>query len=143
MVVEQVSVFVENKPGRLSKVTRILGEAGINIRALSIAELGEFGVIRLIVDKPHEAKAVLSNSGLTVGINEVLAIEMGDEPGSLAKIASALGDAGVNIDYAYAFIARAKEKAVLIARVDDVKRAEEVLSREGIRLLSAEELESI
>ncbi|WP_456474728.1 ACT domain-containing protein [Candidatus Pyrohabitans sp.] len=143
MVVEQVSVFVENKPGRLSKVTEVLGEAGINIRALSIAELGEFGVIRLVVDKPHEARAVLTNSGFTVGINRVLAIEMGDEPGSLAKIASALGNAGVNIDYAYAFIAGAKEKAVLIARVDDIRKAEDVLSREGIRLLAAEELQGI
>ncbi len=136
MTVEQVSVFVENKPGRLSKVTRVLGEAGINIRALSIAELGEFGVIRLIVDKPHEAKAVLRNSGLSVGINPVLAIEMGDEPGSLAKIAEVLGEAEINIDYAYAFLAG--NRAVLIARVSDPDRAQEVLKEAGIKTLGEE-----
>lgn len=136
MTVEQVSVFVENKPGRLSKVTKILGEAGINIRALSIAELGEFGVIRLIVDKPHEARAVLRNSGLSAGLNPVLAIEMGDEPGSLAKIAEVLGKAEINIDYAYAFLA--ENKAVLIARVSDLERAQEVLKQAGIKTLGEE-----
>ncbi len=138
MAVEQVSVFVENKPGRLSKVTKVLGEAGINIRALSIAELGEFGVIRLIVDRPHEAKAVLKNSGLSVGVNPVLAIEMGDEPGSLARIAEVLGGREINIDYAYAFLKEGM--AVLIARVSDTERAEKELSEAGIKTLKAEDL---
>jgi len=138
MGVEQVSVFVENRPARLSKVTTILGEAGLNIRALSIAELGEFGVIRLIVDRPYEAKSVLTNSGLSVGMNTVLAIKMGDQPGSLARIAELLGKERINIDYAYAFLKG--EVAVLIARVDDHRRAEEVLSRAGTPTLELEEL---
>lgn len=139
MAIKQISIFLENKPGRLAKVTETLGEAGINIRALSVAELGEFGVIRLIVDDPDNADRVLREQ-FTVGITDVLAIEMGDEPGSLAKIVKTLGDKNLNIEYAYAFVAESRKKAVLVVRVDDIKKAENLLKWAGIRLVKADEL---
>lgn len=143
MVVKQVSVFVQNEPGRLEKVTKTMGDKGINIRAFSIAEMGEFGIIRLIVDKPVEAKTSLKDVGLTVRITEVLAIEMGDSPGSLGRIARILGENKINIDYAYAFVTETKEKAVLIARVDDNVKAERVLKDSSVELVKEEELYSI
>ncbi len=139
-MVKQLSVFVENKPGRLAKVAKALGEENINIRALAVAELGEFGVIRLIVDDPEKAYNSLKEKNYVVGLNDVLAIEMGDEPGSLAKIASVLGENDVNIEYCYAFVAKSKEKAVLIARVNDMKKAKEVLLKAGIRTIEEDEL---
>jgi len=142
MVIKQISIFLENKPGRLAKVTDALGDAEINIRALSVAELGEFGVIRLVVDDPDKADRVLREH-FTVGITDVIAVEMGDEPGSLAKIVRTLGDNDINIEYAYAFVAESRKKAILIVRVDDIKKAEELLKWAGIPLIKAKELYSM
>ncbi len=136
MALEQLSVFVENKPGRVAKITEVLQKAVINIRAMSIAELGEFGVIRLIVDNPYEAKSVLVDSDLSASVYPVLAVEMDDEPGGLAKIAEILGKRKVNIEYAYTSLS--KGKAILIARVSDIERAERELSGAGIRTLNSE-----
>ncbi len=128
---KQVSVFVENKPGRLASVTEVLFKAGINLRAFAIAEAGDFGIIRMIVDRPEEAYRALKDAGFTVAINDVIGVEVKDEPGSLYRIAKALGDENVNIEYVYAFTFGG-EKALIILRVDDVDRAIEVLEREGV-----------
>jgi hypothetical protein len=143
MTLKQVSVFVQNKPGRLSKVTHALGDAGINIRALSIAEVGDFGIIRMIVEDPEGAVKALKESRLTAKVTDVLGIEMENRPGGLARIADILGDEGVNIEYAYAFVTKDREHAVLITRVDDVEKGKEVLARSGIKTVSAEDMPSM
>ncbi|RLI85712.1 MAG: acetolactate synthase [Archaeoglobales archaeon] len=128
---KQVSVFVENKPGRLAAVTEKLYEKGINIRAFTIAEAGDFGIIRMVVDKTDEAYETLRNAGFTVTLTRVLGVEVEDEPGGLYKIAKALGDANVNIEYVYAFTFGG-DKALIILRVNDLEKAVEILEKEGM-----------
>ena len=123
--------LVENKPGRLAAVTEKLYEKSINIRAFTIAEAGGFGIIRMVVDKTEEAYDVLKKAGFTVSLTEVIAVEVEDKPGSLYKIAKALGDEGVNIEYVYAFTSE-KHKALIIFRVNDVDRAKKVLEKLGV-----------
>lgn len=130
-MIKQISVFVENKPGRLAAVTEKLYERGINIRAFTIAEAGDFGIIRMVVDKTEEAYKVLKEAGFTVGLTNVLAVEVEDKPGSLYKIAKALGDEGVNIEYVYAFTSE-EHKALIIFRVNDVDMAKKVLEKLGV-----------
>ncbi len=142
-MVKQVSVFVENKPGTLAKTSKALGDEKINIRAFSVAEVGEFGIIRLIVDDPDKANSTLREKGYTSAITNVLAVEMGDEPGSLAKVAGILGDNHINIEYAYSLLERHADKAVLIARVDDAEKATNILIESKYRLLKPEEVYSL
>ncbi|MCC6028238.1 MAG: ACT domain-containing protein [Archaeoglobus sp.] len=130
-MIRQISVFVENKPGRLASVTGVLFEKGINLRAFMIADAGDFGIIRMVVDKTDEAYKALKEAGFTVAINEVLAVEVEDKPGELYRIAKALGDEGINIDYVYAFTSE-KHKALIIFRVDDLERAVKILERIGV-----------
>lgn len=129
--IKQVSVFVENKPGRLAGVTEVLYKAGVNLRAFTIAEAGDFGIIRMVVDKTEEAYRALKEAGFTVTLTDVLGVEVKDEPGGLYKIAKALGDANINIEYVYAFTFGG-DKALIILRVDDTEKAIEVLEREGV-----------
>jgi hypothetical protein len=130
-MIRQISVFVENKPGRLASVTGVLFEKGINLRAFMIADAGDFGIIRMVVDKTDEAYKALKEAGFTVAINEVLAVEVEDKPGELYRIAKALGDEGINIDYVYAFTSE-KHKALIIFRVDNLERAVRILERIGV-----------
>ena len=130
-IIKQLSVFAENKPGRLAAVTEKLYENGINIKAFTIAEAGDFGIIRMVVDKTDEAYKILKDAGFTVSITDVLAVEVSDEPGSLYKIAKALGDAGVNIEYVYAFTS-GEHKALIILRVDKIEEAIKILERDGV-----------
>ncbi|MEM4565264.1 MAG: ACT domain-containing protein [Archaeoglobaceae archaeon] len=130
-MIKQISVFVENKPGRLSAVTQVLFERGINLRAFTIADAGDFGVIRMVVDKTEEAYKALKEAGFTVTVNEVLAVEVEDKPGELFKISKALGDADVNIEYVYAFTSK-KHKALIIFRVSDSEKAKQILEKMGV-----------
>ncbi|MHC1579958.1 MAG: ACT domain-containing protein [Candidatus Alkanophagales archaeon] len=139
MRVVQISLFLENKPGTLAAATRLLYEAGVNIRALSIAEAGEFGVVRLVVDDAERCYEVLRAAGFTVSKTEVLGVEMDDRPGALFEIADALGRASININYAYAF-SKGGGKAILIMSVDSVERAVEVLRAAGAKLVGVEAL---
>jgi len=141
-VIKQISLFAENKPGRLAKVAGVLGEAKVNIRALTIAEAGDFGVIRMVVDDTEKAYRVLSENGFTVSVTGVIGVEVRDLPGELYRIAGILGENGVNIDYAYSFLVP-HERAVLILRVDDVERAVELLKKSGVRLITEEEVRRI
>ena len=104
MKVEQISVFLENKAGRLAEVTRVLGEAGINIRALSLADTTDFGILRLIVDQYDKAREILKDKGFTVGKTEVVAVEVPDRPGGLGLVLQILAASGVNVEYMYAFV---------------------------------------
>ena len=140
MKVKQISVFLENKSGRLAAVTRALADASINIRALSIADTSDFGILRLIVDKPDLAFRVLQENSFTVSTTEVIAVEMPDQPGGLADVLQILDTKTINLEYLYAFIGQANHKAMNIFRVEQIDLAIEVLTKNGIKLLSGEEV---
>ncbi len=138
MQVEQISIFIENKSGRLAEVTRVLGSKGINIRALSLADTSDFGILRLIVDQTDLAKAILKENGFTVSKTEVVAVEVPDQPGGLAGILKVLDDARVNVEYMYAFVERCGGNAVIIFRFDDAVQAIKVLQASGVMVLEGE-----
>jgi hypothetical protein len=143
MKVGQLSVFIENKSGRLADVTRTLFESGVNIRALSIADTIDYGLLRLIVNDPVAARAALADAGFTVAITEVLAIEVPDKPGGLANIIDILANKGINIEYMYAFVGTSGENAIVIFRIERLDDAIAVLKENGVRILSGEELHSL
>jgi ACT domain-containing protein len=132
-VIKQISIFSENRPGRLAAVAHALGEEKINILAFSIAEANGFGVIRALVDHPEKAHKKLSSMGYNVAFTDVIAVQMKDQPGGLYEIANMLGDAGINIEYSYAY--SGKKAAVLILRVDQVEDAIEKIHTSGATLL--------
>lgn len=138
MKVEQISIFIENKSGRLAEVTRVIGEAGVNIRALSLADTSDFGILRLIVDQIDKAKDVLKVEGFTVNKTEVVAVEVPDKPKGLFEILQILEDNQVNVEYMYAFVERCGENAVIIFRFDDTESAINVLLENSINVLKGE-----
>jgi hypothetical protein len=140
MQVEQISIFIENKSGRLAEVTRILGEAGINIRALSLADTSDFGILRLIVNDREKAKAVLKENGFTVSKTEVVAVEVPDRPGGLFQILQSLDNAKINVEYMYAFVERCGENAVIIFRFDETEKAIKALELSNFNMLPGERL---
>jgi hypothetical protein len=140
MKVEQISIFIENKSGRLAEVSKSLGEAGVNIRALSLADTSDFGILRLIVDRTDTAKAALKERGFTVSKTEVVAVEVPDRPLGLSGILQILDRNCVNVEYMYAFGERCGENAVLIFRFNDPEAAMEVLTRNGVTVLEGEQV---
>ena len=143
MKVSQLSVFIENKSGRLADVTRALENNNINIRALSIADTIDYGLLRLIVNDPMAAKAALGNAGFTVTLTEVLAIEIPDKPGGLANIIDILAEGGLNIEYMYAFVGTSGENAIVIFRIEKIDEAIPLLQSKGVRILTGDELHSL
>lgn len=143
MKVNQLSVFLENKSGRLAEVTRSLANAGVNIRALSIADTIDYGLLRLIVNDPSKAKAALSEEGYTVAMTEVLAIEVPDSPGGLAGIIDIFAENGLNIEYMYAFVGTSGKNAIVIFRTQDVDTAITALGKKDVRILTGDELHSL
>ncbi len=135
MLIKQISVFVENKAGRLAEITETIAKAGVDIRALSIADTTDFGILRLIVDKPHETEKVLRDSGFTVSVTSVIAVGIDDVPGGFAKPMRVLANAHIDVEYMYAFISRDTKKAYVILRVNDNATATKVLEEAGIVLL--------
>lgn len=142
MKVEQISVFLENKPGGLEKVTRILRDAGINIRTLAVADTSDFGIVRLIVNDVEKATGVLRESGFTVSRTTVVAVEVPDRPGGLHGILEVIAKENINIAYMYAFVEKSGENAVMLFRFDQQNRAIDVLTKSGIAVLSGEKLYS-
>jgi hypothetical protein len=140
MKVDQISVFLENKPGALAEVTRILGESGVNIRALSLADTKDFGILRLIVNDNEKAKEVLGRKGLTVRKTEVVAVEVPDRPGGLAEILRILAEAEINVEYLYAFVQQSGENAIIIFRFDETDRAIAALSQKKVRILEGKKV---
>jgi len=140
MHAEQISIFLENKAGRLSEVTRIFEQGRINIRALSLADTSDFGILRLIVDDNEKAKRLLKENGFTVRSTEVVAVEVQDKPGGLHQILTGLSQAGLNVEYMYAFVRQSGQNAVLIFRFDNTAAAAEVLRREGVRVIDGPDL---
>ncbi len=140
MKVKQVSVFLENRAGRMAEVARLLGDHGINIRALSIADTANFGILRLIVNDVVRAEKVFRDAGFTVDLTDVIAIEVPDTPGGLASILDTLNQAGFSIEYLYAFVEKSADKAVVVFRFEDTEVVLKVIHTLGIRALTAEQV---
>lgn len=140
MRVEQIAVFLENKSGRLAEITRILAENDINIRALSVADTADFGILRLIVDKVDAAKQALKSNGFTVGKTNVIAVEVPDRSGGLAEVLKTVEAARLNVEYMYAFVNKSGENAVLIFRFDEMDKAIEALQNDSFTILTGDQV---
>ena len=143
MRVKQISVFIENRSGRLREVAAVLGKGKINIRALSLADTSDYGILRLIVDKPQQALNVLKKANFTLSETDVIAVEVSDRPGGLAEVLDVLGDAGINVEYMYAFVEKSSSNAVMIFRIEDIERAISVLAARNIVIVSNERIATI
>jgi len=134
MKINQISIFIENTKGRLAEVCSILGENNINIRALTIAETPEFGILRVVLDKPEEAKEILKKNGFIATSADIVAVEVSDEPGGLAKALKVLAENNINVEYMYGFIEKATDKALMVFKFENIDKAIEVLNINGIML---------
>ncbi|WP_027364162.1 ACT domain-containing protein [Desulfotruncus alcoholivorax] len=143
MKVKQISVFLENKSGRLAQVTRVLGDNNINIRALSIADTTDFGILRLIVNNPDSAYRVLKEAGFTVSTTDVIAVEVKDDPGGLAKVLEILQNVHINIEYLYAFLQKATNAALVVFRVEQLDEAIKVLQENNVSILEGSKVYSL
>jgi len=137
MKIQQLSIFLENKPGRLSSVCSALAQAGINLTTLSLADTHQFGILRLIIREWQQAKQLLEECGYAVKVSDVLAMEVADRPGGLANVLNIIENDGISVEYMYAFTIRKKENAILVFRFDQMDKAIEVLQSSGISLVPA------
>ena len=141
MAVTQLSVFLENKPGRLADTVRTLKEHAINIRALSLADTSDFGILRMIVCDPEKAKTVLKEKGFTIGRTSVVAVEVPDTAGGLDSVLQAVSEHGINVEYMYAFLGgKRADHAYMIFRVSEVREAEAAIGEQGFKALTQEEI---
>ena len=143
MAVRQISVFMENKVGPLAEITTLLAQHQINMRALSVAETQDFGILLIIVEEPEKAEQVLKDNQIIFRESSVLAVLMEDRPGSMAAVVDLLAQAGIPVEYAYAFITRQADNACLILKVKEDEAAEALLEKEGVRSLSEQELNTL
>lgn len=139
-MIKQISVFLENKSGRLVRVAQVLGDAKINIRGLSIADTSDFGILRMIVDQPDKAIVELKDKGIMATVTEVIAMEVPDNPGGLATILSYMQDAGINIEYIYSFIEKPTNNALIMMRVEKIPDALAVLEKHNIPIVGGERI---
>ena len=139
MFIQQISVFLENVPGRLRAVTCILAENNVNMRALTLADTSDFGVLRIIVDHPEEAMNILKKNNFIVKMADVIAIEMDDNPGGLDAVLKVMEDYEINIEYMYAFMSSKPKKAMVIFRVDKLEESVKCLKDGGIKLICSQE----
>lgn len=139
----QITVFAENKPGRIERVTRALKEAGINIRAITIATSDSFGIIKLLVDNPDGAHRVLAEEGMSPFKREIVAVLMDDRPGGLHTVAEILGREHINVEGAYGFVVEDRKKAVLVVEVEKIPEVERLLREHGLATLSDAEIYSL
>lgn len=137
---KQISVFLENKAGRLSHVTRVLGDAGVNIRALSIADTSDFGILRIIVNDPGKAYRILKEAGFTVSETEVVAVQVSDTPGGLATVLEKMAEVNLNIEYLYAFLGTTGNDALVVFKVEDLEKAYSTFREKGIKFINEQEL---
>ena len=134
MLIKQISIFVENKAGRLAKIVETLGNNNIDISALSIADATDFGVLRLIVDKPDLAVDVLKQTGVTVKITNVIAAALDNQPGGLSKVLHLLAEAGISVEYIYAFEGKKSGKALMVVKTEDMEKSIELFEKSGIEI---------
>jgi hypothetical protein len=140
MKVDQLSIFLENRAGRLAEVTRLLSEAKVNIRALSLADTSDFGILRLIVSDFEAAKAKLKENNFTVGRTSVVAVEVDDQPGGLNNLLHLLQEENINVEYMYAFVQQSGQNAVIIFRFDRTDQAIELLTKNNITMIPGDKL---
>jgi len=141
MYIEQISVYVQHRPGSGAAVTRVLGDHGVNILGMSLADVDKYSIMHMIVDDPQKGFNVLKEAHFTLSSIDVFAIQLGDAPGELSRVLEVLGSAGYNVEYAYGFSSRKTKEPVVIVRVDDVGGGSiELLQNAGFKLLSAEEV---
>lgn len=140
MIIKQISIFVENKRGRLAEITKVLRDNQIDIRALSVADTKDFGILRLIVNNPDKAVEVLKEDGFTVSLTKVISIGIDDVPGGLYKAMDILDKNDISVEYMYAFISRCEKTAYVIMRVEDNEKAIDVLTREGFKIMKSDEI---
>ena len=143
MSVKQINVFLENEPGRLAEVTAALSEAKIDIRAVYITDSSTYGMLRMIVDQPDEAKIVLMSKGFTVSISHVIAVSLKDVPGTLDKVLRLLSDNNIQLEYLYAFVGRLSTEAVVVLRVDDRTKTLEIFEANKIPVIEDKEVYGI
>ena len=143
MNIKQVSIFLENKKGRLAEVTQLLGRQDINIRALSLADTADFGVLRLIVNDPEKCFQVLKDNSFVAQVTDVIAVEVSDKPGGLNAVLELCDQNGINIEYMYAFVEKKTDKAIVVFRIDKIEQAAEVLEKSGISMLSTDALREL
>jgi hypothetical protein len=142
MEITQISVFLENRKGRLHELCSLLGDNNINIMALTIAETETFGVLRMVTDKPDEALKLLKKSGFTARQTRVLAVEVGNEPGSLARIVKIFDENDANVEYMYAFAHTINDKALLVFKIEDFEQAQKLLRDNGVNLIRMKDFRS-
>ncbi len=142
MKVEQISIFLENKPGSLEHVTKILKDSDINIRTLSLADTSDFGILRLIVNDVDKTKKILKENGFTVSRTAVVAVEVPDRPGGLHSIMEVVAKQNINVDYLYAFVEKSGQNAVIIFRFSDPDGAIDILQKNNFTVISGEKLYS-
>lgn len=140
MIIKQISVFVENKKGRMAEIAKVIGDAGVDIRALSVADTTDFGILRLIVDRPDDAIKALRDAGMTVSLTDVIAVGLDDKPGGFANAVKIMSDADINIEYMYAFVTRREDMAYVIMRLEDIEAAIQVLKDNNIQLMDSAEI---
>ena len=143
MAIKQLTVFVQNKKGTVANVTDILSKNNINLRALSIAETQDLGILRIIVNDEKAAEAVLSQNGYLIKVIDVVGVKISDEPGKLTEVLSVLDKANINLEYLYAFMARTEKHAYVVLRVEDNEIAESVLKNAGIKLISEADINKL
>ena len=143
MTINQLSIFVENKPGKIAKITDHIAKAGIDIRALSVADTQDFGILRLIVNDTKKAVAALKEKNYIVSSTEIVAVCLPDQPGSLANLLGTLKENDINLEYMYAFFTRKRDHAYMALRVSDIEKTTKVLVENGYPAVSAEELDLI
>lgn len=143
MTISQLSIFVENKAGTVEKITRSIADAGVSIRALSVADTQEFGILRLIVSDVEKAKEALHNNDCVVSITKVIGVQIPDVPGGLSDVLKLVSDKGINVEYLYAFITIARKHAYVVLRVEDNEKAAKILTEAGIKLVTQEDVEKL
>ena len=144
MLIKQISIFIENKAGRLAEITAMLAAEGVDIRALSISDTTDFGILRLIVNDPPKAEKLLRDKGMTFSVTNVIAVGLPDRPGGLAEVMQALAGAGVSVEYMYAFLTpQQRRRACIIMRVEDTEKTLQVLRQARVETLSEQEVYSL
>ena len=139
-MIKQISVFVENQPGSMMRVTSVLTESHVNIRAISTFDTPEFGILRLVVDNPAKAKESLTQKGLVTRVSDVIGAELKDEKGNLNQMLKILADGEINVNYIYSFVIREEKAPVIVFHTDDFQKAEQVLKDAEVKLVDESEL---
>ena len=139
-MIKQISVFVENQPGSMMRVTSVLTESHVNIRAISTFDTPEFGILRLVVDDPAKAKESLTQKGFVTRVNDVIGAELRDEKGNLHEMLRILAEGKINVNYIYSFVIREEKAPVIVFHTDDFQKAEQVLKRAEVKLVEESEL---